>query len=123
MHAARHDTQAALEAADQARAYADAADARAQAAAEHASAQINQMRQQADIALAAARDQGSAERDAALAAAGQARHRADTEISRARQAEADARAENYHVPRRRRPRTRRGGRRLHRPAARPPGPR
>ena len=97
MHAARHDTQAALEAADQARADADAADARAQAAAEHASAQITQIRQQADTALAAARDQASADRDAALAAAGQARHRADTEISRARQAEADARAGNNHV--------------------------
>jgi hypothetical protein len=97
MHAARHDTQAALEAADQARADADAADARAQAAGEHASAQITQIRQQADTALAAARDQASADRDAALAAAGQARHRADTEISRARQAEADARAENDHV--------------------------
>ena len=100
MHAARHDTQAALEAADQARADADAADARAQAASDHASAQITQIRQQAATALAEARDQASAarnDRDAALAAAGQARHHADTEISRARQAEADARAENDHV--------------------------
>src|SRR6266568_296259 len=52
MHAARHDTQAALEAADQARADADGADARAQAARDHASAQITQIRQQADTALA-----------------------------------------------------------------------
>src|SRR6266699_4948374 len=56
MHAARHDTQAALEAADQARADADAADARAQAIGEHADAQVTEIRQQADTALAAACD-------------------------------------------------------------------
>ncbi len=100
MHAARHDTQAALEAADQARADADAADARAHAAGEHASAQIAEIRREADAACAAARTEASAAhaaRDAALAAADAARHDADTEISRARQAEADARAENDHV--------------------------
>ena len=100
MHAARHDTQAALEAADTARADADAADARAQAIRDHADAQITEIRQQADAAITAARAAASAaetSRDAALADAARARHHADTEISRARQAEADARAENDHV--------------------------
>ena len=100
MHAARHDTQAALEAADQARADAEAADARAQAIREHADAQVTEIRQQADAAITAARGAASAaetSRDAALADAARARHHADTEISRARQAEADARAENDHV--------------------------
>jgi hypothetical protein len=44
MHAARQDTQAALEAADQARADADTADARAQATRERADAQENRVR-------------------------------------------------------------------------------
>ena len=100
MHVARDDTRAALEAADRARADADAADARAQAIGDQADTQITQARRQADAAIAQAgekRDAALAERDAAQAAAGQARHRADTEIGRARQAEADARAENDHV--------------------------
>ena len=100
MHAARHDTQAALEAADAARADADVAEARAQAIRDQADAQITQIRRESGAALAAARTEAStarADRDAALATAAQDRHHADTEISRARQAEADARAENDHV--------------------------
>jgi hypothetical protein len=100
MHAARHDTAAALEAADAARADADAADARAQAIRDQADAQITEIRRQADTALAAACDgtrAAHADRDAALASADQARHHAGTEIGRARQAEADARAENDRV--------------------------
>jgi hypothetical protein len=100
MHAARADAQAAMEAADTARADADEADTRAQAAGEHASTAITEIRREADAAVAAARAAAStahAGRDAALDAAGQARHHADTEISRARQAEADARAENDRV--------------------------
>jgi hypothetical protein len=100
MHQARDDTRAALEAADGARADADAAEARARAIGDQADARITGIRQQAEAAIAQAgdeRDAARAERDAALAEAGRARHHASTEISRARQAEADARAENDHV--------------------------
>jgi hypothetical protein len=100
MHHARDDTRAALEAADGARADADAADARACAIRDQADARITGIREQAEAAIARAssdRDGARAERDAALAEAAQARQHASAEISRARQAETDARAENDHV--------------------------
>ena len=100
MHAARHDARNGLEAADAARADADAADIRAQAIRDQADAQITEIHRQADTALADAREgtrAAHADRDAALSAADQARRHASTEIGRARQAEADARAENDHV--------------------------
>ena len=95
----RHDTQAALEAADQAR-----ATLRPPTPAHRLTANTPAPRSPKSASKPtpltpppAARPARGTARDAALADAARARHHADTEISRARQAEADDRAENDYV--------------------------